>query len=241
LILTLAGQLATIRGPLSIDHYKVSLSMVVHRDLLELRALKEFRVRLWIPGFGLFMLLFTGVGCQSPYYSDRVAGIGALAGAGSGALIGSTSGNAGAGAVLGAGIGALTGAAIGGTMDEQAAQNRAAIAAQTGRPVPSGAATIEEVVSMSRAGVDGQLIQNYIRTSGVARPLTAADVIALHNQGVSTEVIQTMQKPPVPQVAVAPYGPAIIEEHYHGPPPYCGPHYGYHRGPATHWGVSISK
>jgi hypothetical protein len=126
-------------------------------------------------------------------------------------------------------------------MDEMAAQNRAAIAAQMGRPVNSGAATIEEVVSMSRAGVDGRLIQNYIRTSGVARPLTAADVIYLHNQGISTEVIQTMQNLPAQQVAAAPRGPTIIEEHYYGPPPYCGPHYGYYHGPSVHWGVSVVK
>jgi len=202
------------------------------------RVLLVFRAWLGFPGSWLCVLL-TASGCQSPYYSDRVAGIGALAGAGSGALIGSTSGNAGAGAILGAGIGALTGAAVGGSMDEMAARNRAAIAAQMGRPVNSGAATIEEVVSMSRAGVDGRLIQNYIRTSGVARPLTAADVITLHNQGVSTEVIQTMQNPPAPQVVAR--GPAIIEEHYYGPPPYCGPHYGYYRGPSVLWGEMVGK
>ncbi len=203
------------------------------------RLLLAFRAWLCSPRLWPFLLLAAS-GCHSPYYSDRVAGIGALAGAGSGALIGSTSGNAGAGAVLGAGIGALTGAVIGDSMDEMAAQNRAAIAAQMGRPVNTGAATIEEVVSMSRAGVDGRLIQNYIRTSGVARPLAAADVIYLHNQGVATEVIQTMQNPP-PRVAAAPRGPTVIEEHYYGPPPYCGPHYGYYRGPSLHGDASVAR
>jgi len=203
------------------------------------QILSVFRAWLGSLRFWPFLLLAIG-GCHSPYYSDRVAGIGALAGAGSGALIGSTSGNAGAGAVLGAGIGALTGAMVGDSMDEVAAQNRAAIAAQMGRPVNAGVATIEEVVSMSRAGVDGRLIQNYIRTSGVARPLSAADVIYLHNQSVSTEVIQTMQNPP-PRVAAVPPGPTIIEEHYYGPPPCCGPHYGYYHGPSLHWGISVAK
>lgn len=205
-----------------------------------LQFLSVFRAWLCSPRFWPFLLLASS-GCHSPYYSDRVAGVGALAGAGSGALIGSTSGNAGAGAVLGAGIGALTGAVIGDSMDEMAAQNRAAIAAQMGRPVNTGAATIEEVVSMSRAGVDGRLIQNYVRTSGVARPLAAADVIYLHNQGVATEVIQTMQNPPPHRVAAVPRGPAIIEEHYYGPPPYCGPYHGYYRGSSLHWGVSVGR
>ena len=217
-----------------------SLSHEMSLSMTALRVPSVDRTWWWFSGFWLLVLLTAG-GCHSPYYSDRVAGIGALAGAGSGAIIGSTSGNAGAGAAIGAGIGALTGAAIGGSMDEMAAQNRAAIAAQMGRPVNSGAATIEEVVSMSRAGVDGRLIQNYIRTSGVARPLAAADVIYLHNQGVSTDVIQTMQNPPVAQVAAVPPRPAIIEEHYYGPPPYCGPHYGYYHGPSVHLGMSVAK
>ena len=61
---------------------------------------------------------------------------------------------------------------------------------------------MEEVVSMTQQGVDPVLIQNYIRTSGVAQPLSAADVIYLHNAGVATPVIQTMQSPPQPAPAM---------------------------------------
>ncbi len=166
-------------------------------------------------------------GCQSPYYADRGAGLGALAGAGAGAIIGNQSGNAGTGAVIGAGLGALTGATVGSGMDEMAAQNRAQIAAQMGRQVPAGAATVNEVVSMTKANVDPRLIQNYIQTSGVAQPLGPNDIIYLSNNGVSSDVIQTMQNPP--PVVVGP-PPVIVEEHYYGRPGCYVPHYGYHRG-----------
>jgi hypothetical protein len=171
-------------------------------------------------------------GCRSPYYADRGAGIGALAGAGAGALIGdATGGNAGSGALIGAGLGALTGAAVGTEMDVLAAQNRAQIAAQMGRQVQAGAANVQEVIAMSRAGVDPRLIQNYVRTSGVVAPLAASDVIYLHEQGVSTDVIQVMQNPPVASpLMVTSRPPVIVEEHYYGQPACYRPHFGYHHG-----------
>jgi hypothetical protein len=186
-------------------------------------------------------------GCASPYYADRGAGLGALAGAGAGAIIGETTGgNAATGALIGAGLGAVTGGVVGSGMDEMQARNRAEIAATMGRQVQAGAATIDEVVAMSRSGVDPLLIQNYVRTSGVARPLAAADVIYLHNQGVSRDVIQVMQSPPVPAPTFVAQGPppVIVEEHYYGPP-MCHPHFGYHhhyhRGPRTSFGFSVTK
>ena len=188
-------------------------------------------------------------GCQSPYYADRGAGVGALAGAGAGAIIGdATGGNAAGGALIGAGLGALTGAAVGSGMDEMAAQNRAEIAAQLGRQVQAGAANIQEVVAMTHAGVDPRLIQNYVRTSGVVAPITANDVIYLHQQGVATDVIQAMQTPTVPNTAIASRPPVVVEEHYYGPGPCFRPHFGYHHGfyrrahrPRTSFGLTISK
>ena len=193
--------------------------------------------------------LLIGAGCQSPYYADRGAGLGALAVAGAGAIIGdATCGSAASGALIGAGLGAVTGGMVGSGMDEMQARNRAEIAAQMGRQVQAGAATIDEVVAMTRSGVDPLLIQNYVRTSGVARPLAAADVIYLHNQGVSSDVIQVMQSPPMPAPTVVAQGPppVIVEEHYYGPP-MCHPHFGYrrhfhhHHGPQTSFGFTVVK
>lgn len=190
-------------------------------------------------------------GCRSPYYADRGTGVGALAGAGAGAIIGdAVGGDAGAGALIGAGLGAVTGNVVGGAMDEMQAQNRAEIAAVMGRQVQAGAASTDEVIAMTRAGVDPHLIQNYVRTSGMARPLTAQDVIYLHNNGVSTDVIQAMQTPapaPVAGPVVAGGPPVIVEEHYYPAyPAYWGPHCGYyhhrrHGGPRVSWGVSVVR
>lgn len=205
-----------------------------------------------MPDCLLLIAALASAGCRSPYYADRGAGVGALGGAGVGALIGNATGNTAAGALIGAGVGAVGGAAVGSAIDDAQAQNRAEIAAAMGRQVQPGAATIEEVVAMSQQGVDGRLIQNYVRTSGMSRPLTASDVIYLHNAGVQTDVIQTMQTPPAPPQAVGPVmaqGPPVIVEERYYPDPYWGPGYGYYYGPGyrhcgppgprVSWGVSV--
>jgi outer membrane lipoprotein SlyB len=201
------------------------------------------------PQLAAALLLGTTVftGCRSPYYADQGAGVGALGGAGVGALVGNAVGNTAGGALIGAGVGALSGAAVGSAIDDVQAQNRAEIAAQLGRQVAPGSATIEEVVAMSQQGVQPVLIQNYVRTSGMARPLTAADVIYLHNSGVATDVIQAMQAPPAPaaQPMMAQGPPVIVEERYY-PDPWYGPQFGYYYGghchrpaPRVSWGVSV--
>lgn len=185
-------------------------------------------------------------GCQSPYYADRGAAAGGLLGAGTGAIIGSQSGDPLAGAAIGAGIGALGGGIFGSQMDEAAARNRAEIAAHMGRQVASGAATPDEVIAMTKAGVDPRMIVSYVQTSGVARPLTANDIILLHQQGVATEVVQAMNVTPAPAAQVVqgpPVGPpVVVEEHYYGPPVYYGPpRYYHHCGPRVGWGVSVYR
>lgn len=190
-------------------------------------------------------------GCRSPYYADQGALAGGLAGAGIGALVGDAVGETAGGAAIGAGIGALTGGAVGGALDDIEARNRAAIASQLGRPVAQGQATVDEVVAMSRAGVDSRLIVNYINGAGVAQPLGPQDVIHLTQQGVSADVIQAMQTPrvaeaPVPLVPAPPPGPVIIEEYDAGPPYFLPPphfHYYHHGrgGPRFGWGVSVSR
>lgn len=203
------------------------------------------------------MLLTTVIaGCQSPYYADRGALTGGLAGAGVGALIGNAVGETAGGAAIGAGVGALTGNMIGGAMDDIEARNRAEIAAQMGRPVMQGQATVGEVVSMTRTGVDPRLIINYVNNSGMAQPVNSQDVIYLTQQGVSPDVIQAMQTPRLAQAGpavVPPAGvvvpaprPVIIEEYHYGPP-YCPPphfHYYHHRHrhhrPHVGWGVTFS-
>ena len=111
--------------------------------------------------------------------------LGGLLGGGTGALIGAATGHAGAGAAIGAGVGALTGAAIGHSQDETEARNRALIAQQLGRQVSAGAVTPGDVIAMTRAGVNEELILNHIRSHGMAVPLQPQDLITLQQQGIS--------------------------------------------------------
>ena len=196
------------------------------------------------------LLALIAAGCNSPYHADRGALFGGLLGAGTGAIVGDALGNAGAGAAIGAGVGALSGAAIGESLDEMEARNRAMIAAQLGREVRPGAVTIDDVVMMTQAGVDDELIIAHIRANGVTRVPGTHELITLNNSGVSTAVIRAMQepppRPPPPETVVierpAP-APVIVEEHHHFGPPWYGPprhRYRYHnRGPKVGWGIAI--
>jgi Glycine zipper len=193
------------------------------------------------------------VGCYSPYHADRGALFGGLTGAGVGALVGNAVGNTGAGAAIGAGVGALSGAAIGSGLDEVEARNHAELEAALGAQVPVGGVSIDDVLAMSKAGVDPELIASHIRANGMVAPLGASDLILLQQQGVATPVIQAMQSsagPRVvasgPQVVAGP--PVVVEEYYYAPsppywygPPGCyRPYRHHHHHPGVSWGVSVN-
>lgn len=198
--------------------------------------------------FVLFALpLLMAVGCRSPYAADRGALLGGATGAGAGALVGAATGNTLAGTLIGGGLGAVTGGAIGAGFDEMEAKNRAAIEATLGQQVRQGAVTIDDVVMMTRSGVNEDLIATHVRNNGMVAPLTAADLVNLQQQGVPPRVVQAMQAPPPQPVrTVAAPPPVIVEEVYY-PGPYWGPCWGppcyrpcrVRQG--VSWGVSVSN
>lgn len=203
----------------------------------------KFKARLLVL-LGLVVAL-ASVGCQSPYHTDQGALTGGLLGAGTGAVVGHALGNTAAGAALGAGVGALGGAAIGAGMDETEARNRALIEQKLGRQVVAGAVSVPDVVSMTRSGVDEELIVNHIRVHGMAAPLQTADLIYLQQQGISRRVIETMQSSPLPTVQTAgavpvyaypPPQPVIVED-YWGRPHYYRPY--YRPQPSVSWGMTF--
>jgi hypothetical protein len=197
------------------------------------------------------LLLTLSQGCQTPYRSEQGAVVGGLGGAGLGALVGSATGNTGAGAAIGAAAGALSGAAVGGALDDIEARNQAAIAAHLGRPAPTGTVSIDDVITMTKAGVPEDVIATHVRNHGMAAPLRASDLIILQQQAVSPRVVQAMQAPP-PQAA---QGMVVEQPYVVAPPPYWGPYpYGYpypypypyyprpwRYGPGVHWGVSVGR
>ncbi len=181
----------------------------------------------WCLSFGILTALCAS-GCETASHADRGALLGGLGGAGVGSLVGHAVGNTGAGAVLGAGVGALSGAAIGSGMDEIEARNRAMIEAQLGRRVAAGSVTINDVVAMTQARVNEELIINHIRVHGVAAPLQTNDLIALQQQGVSPRVIGAMQAVPLPPpqtvIVEQPGPPVIVGGYYYSRPHYWRPH-----------------
>jgi len=198
---------------------------------------------------GLLPAVLCSTGCNSPYHSDRGALLGGLLGAGTGAIIGDQMGNAGAGTAIGAGVGALGGAAVGNAIDESEARNRAMIAQQLGRQVAPGAVTIDDVIAMTAAGVDEELIVNHVRAHGMVAPLQAGDLIRLQQQGVSTRVVAAMQEPPrqttQPVVVQEPAPtPVIVERYDYGPywgPRYYRPYHHRHHRPGVSWGVAFGN
>ncbi|HEY4312371.1 MAG TPA: glycine zipper domain-containing protein [Pirellulales bacterium] len=197
--------------------------------------------------FVAVMAVAFAAGCNSPFYTDRGALVGAGVGTGVGALTGAAVGHPGVGALVGAGVGTLTGAAVGSGLDDIDARNRAQIAATLGRQVPTGNVTLPDVIAMTKAGVNEELIVNHIRTNGLATPLQTGDLITLQQNGVSTRVIGALQSAPQPG-APAPIAPApMVAPGYYGPGPYPyygpywapPPYYYYRPRPVVGWGVSV--
>lgn len=187
---------------------------------------------------GMIVAALAAAGCRSPYRSDQGALLGGVGGAGLGAIVGHQVGHTGAGAAIGGLAGAVTGAVIGDQIDDIEARNRAEIEARIGRPVAAGAVAPEDVMEMSRAGVHEQVLVDYIRARGSARPLSTDDIIRLTQSGVSPRVINALQQPPAPrttQVVPASSERVIVQEHYYSPGPCWGPpvfyHHHHHRRP----------
>ncbi|MBA3315397.1 MAG: hypothetical protein M3552_05670 [Planctomycetota bacterium] len=211
---------------------------------------------------GGFLLLLTvfAAGCASPYAADRGALFGGVMGAGLGAVAGAAVGDPLAGAAIGGVAGTMTGAVVGGAIDDVEARNRAEIAAHLGRPVPTGAVTVPDVISMAQAGVSEQVIATHVRNHGLIRPLTTNDIIYLQQNGVTPLVVQAMQSSPGPVVAqpqpvypaapayvVSPAPPPVVIVDPYGPGPFYPPpprwsrHRHHHHGPQMSWGVSVSS
>lgn len=158
---------------------------------------------------------------------QRGATLGGLGGAAIGGIIGENNGEAGAGAAIGGLLGAVAGGIMGDAADKDAAvynqrryyqqqqfqyQQQQQIAA-----IQRSAVTTTDVISMSRSGVSDNLIINQINQRGFGRRLEVADIISLHQQGVSEHVISALQSAPAPSLPTAPARPAVPNVITHSP------------------------
>ena len=165
-------------------------------------------------------------GCETPYGTPDRTGTGALAGGGigavSGALIGGASGSAGEGALIGGAVGAIAGGLIGHSMDMQEQERLRAEAPQTYVRVEQGQPlSVADVKALAQAKLSDDVIISQIRNSRTVYHLSAADIIDLHNAGVSQAVINFMINTPTtmagsPPVPATPQPNATVVE---GPPP----------------------
>ena len=149
-------------------------------------------------------------GCVSPYDgSPNRTGTGALTGgaigAGTGALIGSTRGHAGEGALIGAAIGLLTGGLVGHSMDQEEQARLRVQAPQTYERVEQGQPlSVADIKSLAQARIGDDVIISQIKNSRTVFRLSSADIIDLHNSGVSEKVIDYMINTPTTGAAATP-------------------------------------
>lgn len=202
---------------------------------------------------GLLILVFViALGTPSlasaQYNKQRGATWGGLAGAAAGAIIGDNSGEAGAGAVIGGVVGAMAGGLLGNAADKEAqlSQQRAAYyrsqqqqyARQQQTVALQSAVTLQDVIAMTRSGLSDQVVVNQIRQRGYLGKIAVPDIIALHEAGVSENVITTLQTvgPPRQQpVTVARPAPVVVQEIYRPAPIIVERHVSPHYAPSHYW------
>jgi hypothetical protein len=174
---------------------------------------------------GLLTVVLTG--CEAPDGNPDRTATGALVGAGAGATAGALiagNGHGAEGALIGGGIGAVTGGLIGHSLDEEERARLRAQSPQTYARVDQGQPLgISDIKALSQAGINDDVIISQIRNTHTTYHLSPADIIDLHNSGVSQRVIDFMintpslagaaPAPPPPMsstvVAVAPPAPPV--------------------------------
>jgi outer membrane lipoprotein SlyB len=131
--------------------------------------------------------------------TQRGATVGGIAGAVAGAAIGDHNGETGAGAAIGGIIGAFAGGLLGNAEDKQQAYQSQRQYQQNQRQLAEyqrTAVSSNDIVAMTRNGLSEQVILNQIQQRGVQTRPQVAEIIALHQQGVSENIITAMQKAP---------------------------------------------
>ena len=142
--------------------------------------------------FYFLMVAITGIAftsCMTPQGRPDYTASGALAGGATGAIIGGMAEHPGVGALAGAVLGGI----IGHGMDQAQESQLRAQAPQTMERIEEGEPlTIADVEALTKAGISDDLIISQIRNSRTVYYLTAQDIIALKNHGVSDRVINFM-------------------------------------------------
>ena len=136
-------------------------------------------------------LIFATLGCQNTQTRATEGGIiGTVLGAGVGYVIGKQSGHGAEGAGIGAGVGLLSGAAIGSQINKPGAGQQGTGSTQG---LSVNQMSIQQIVDLSKQGVNEAVIIDKIRLSNSRFSLSADDIAYLQQQGLSQAVISAMQ------------------------------------------------
>jgi hypothetical protein len=167
--------------------------MEVTGNILKLPK-KEEAVKKLSAGILSLVVLAASAGCQnSPNRSGEGALLGGLIGAGAGTIIGNQANDRDKGRTQGAIIGGVVGAlggALAGTQIQKNPQPAAGQQAQVNNP---NQMAIQQIVDLSKQGVNEDVIVDRIRMSNSRFSLSSSDVAYLQGQGVSQKVISAMQ------------------------------------------------
>lgn len=173
--------------------------------------------------------------------------VGGVAGAIAGGIIGHQNDETPEGALIGGAIGALAGGLVGRSQDDAIARENyyRQQAYQQRQQQMRSAVSLSEVVEMARSGLSDSLIVNHVNSRGVLRRLETTDIISLHRQGVSENVIDAIQRAPIAgtvaprttvvREVVTPPRPVVVHREYHVVPRYA-PRTGIHIHAGRGWG-----
>jgi uncharacterized protein YcfJ len=134
-------------------------------------------------------LVFLTCGCQSnKTRTAEGAVIGGVLGATAGGIIGHQSHHGAEGAGIGAAVGAIAGGIIGSQIEKPGQAT-----SQAAQPPSSNQMTLQQIVDLSKQGVNEDVIIGKIRQTNSRFTLTQIDIDYLKEQGVSQKVIDAMQ------------------------------------------------
>jgi len=187
------------------------------------------------------MSALLATGCVHPNGEPNNTASGALIGAGGGAAFGAALGalggggrGAAAGALLGGAFGAITGTLIGNQMDqEQEAELREQAPETYAHVQQNQPLTVPDVEALVSAKVSDDVIIAQIQNSHTVYHLSANDIIALRNAGVSDRLVNYMINTPN-TVTPAPATPTVVDTSG-GPPPAPDSVVGVSPGPGYVW------
>ncbi len=156
--------------------------------------------RIWIAVVGVILCGSSTLVAQQN--TTGGAAVGGAAGAIIGGIIGHQNDETPEGAIIGGVVGAVAGGLMGKAKDQQIArdqyyQNQIYQQQQQLNQMSKPCVAVNDVVTMCRSGLSDQVVINYLNTNGVERQLTVSEIINLHQQGVSENVITAMQRAPI--------------------------------------------